>query len=122
MYFVVDQETSIENIAHVCQEYNFIPNTSIKRLLATTEQYALGTIGAIVTAAKKLGTQYTLEIKDGNSENDKEMVRLFPYKQLDYKKIIFLASIFYRKKKINMCLPESAATIISNIHNKICFH
>jgi hypothetical protein len=68
---LVDQHTSIENIAHVCQEYNFIPNTSIKILLATTEQYALGTIGAIVTTAKKLGTQYTLEIKDGNSENDK---------------------------------------------------
>jgi hypothetical protein len=50
---LVDQETSIENISPVCQQYNFIPNTSIKILLEETKQYALGTIGAIVTVAKK---------------------------------------------------------------------
>jgi len=78
----VEQETRIENTAHVCQEYKFIPNTSITILLATIEQYVFGTIGAIFTSAKKLGTQYTLEIKDHNLENDKAMVRLFPSKHL----------------------------------------
>jgi hypothetical protein len=34
---LVEQETSIENIASVCQEYNFILDTSIKRILATIE-------------------------------------------------------------------------------------
>ena len=74
---VVDQQTSIENIPPVCHEYNFIPNTSIKTLLEQTEQYVLGTIGAIVTSAKKTGTQYTLEVKDGNSENEEAIVNLF---------------------------------------------
>ena len=73
---VVGQYTSIENISLVCHEYNFIPNTSIKTLLEQTEQYVLGTIGAIVTSAKKTGTQYTLEVKDGNSENDKATISL----------------------------------------------
>ena len=50
---LVDQWTSIENISPVCQQYNFIPNTSIKIILDSTKQYALGIIGAIVTVAKK---------------------------------------------------------------------
>jgi len=118
----LDRETNIENTTPICQKYKFIPNISIKRLLEATKLYALGTIGAIVIAAKRLETQYTLEIKDDNSENNKAVVRVFPCKHLDYKKIISLTSIFYRKRKINMCLGESEATIISNIHNRICFH
>ena len=74
---IVDHHTTIENIESVCEEYFFIPNTTIKRLLATTEQYTLGTIVAIVISAKKLGTQHVLEIRNGYSENDKAMVRLF---------------------------------------------
>jgi hypothetical protein len=38
---LVEQETSIENIAPICQEYNFIPNTSIRILLATTNTMLL---------------------------------------------------------------------------------
>ena len=61
----------------VCQEYSFIPNTCIKDLLRTIDRYAVGTIGAIVTGTKKSGTQYILEIKDGNSEYDKAIVSKF---------------------------------------------
>lgn len=74
---VVDQHTSIENISPICDEYNFIPNTPIKTLLEQTEQYVLGTIGAIVTSAKKIGTQYTLEVKDGYLEIEKATASLF---------------------------------------------
>ena len=50
---LIDQHITIENITPICQKYNFILNTSIKRLLATTNQYMLGTINAIVIATKK---------------------------------------------------------------------
>jgi hypothetical protein len=47
--------------------------------------------------------QYTLEIKDGNSRKDKEMVRVSPYKHLEITKKIFplhlFGSIFYSKKR-----------------------
>jgi hypothetical protein len=49
----------------------------------------LETIGAIMTSAKKLGTQYTLEIEDGNSENDKAIVSLFQFKHLEYNRFVF---------------------------------
>ena len=56
---LVDQETSIENIPPVRQRYKFILNTSIKRLLEATKQYALGKIVVIVIATKTPRTQYT---------------------------------------------------------------
>ena len=34
---IVDHHTTIEKIEFVCEEYFFIPNTTIKILLATTE-------------------------------------------------------------------------------------
>ena len=90
---LVDQQTTIENIALVCQEYTFIPNTCIKRLLQTIDAYAVGTIGAIVTGTKKSGTQYILEIKDGNSDYDKAMVSKFPSIRLS-SKILFCCSLY----------------------------
>ena len=59
-FLLVYQETSIKNIPPICQQYIFIPNTSIKILLEATKQYALGKIGAVVIAAKTLRAQYTL--------------------------------------------------------------
>ena len=90
---VVDQQTTIENISLVCQEYGFIPNTCIKGLLQTIDTYAVGTIGAIVTGAKKSTTQYILEIKDGNSDYDKAMVRKFPSIHLS-SKILFCCFLY----------------------------
>ncbi len=64
---LVDDHTTIENIGLVCQEYAFVPNTTIKRLLQTVDTYAVGTIAAIVTGTKRSGMQHMLEINDGNS-------------------------------------------------------
>lgn len=92
---LVDQETTIENIAPGSQEYSFIPNTCIKRLLQTPDAYAVGTIGAIVTSTKKSGTQYILEIKDGHSQYDKAIVRKLPSMHLSCK-IFYSCSLYYK--------------------------
>ena len=92
---VADQQTTIENIPLVCQEYTFIPNTCIKELLQTVDKYAVGTIGAIVTSTKKSGSQYILEIKDGNSDYDKAIVSKFTSIHLSCK--IFSSCYLYCK-------------------------
>ena len=92
---VADQKTTIENIPLVCQEYTFIPNTCIKELLQTVDKYAVGTIGAIVTSTKISGSQYILEIKDGNSDHDKAIVSKFASIHLCCK--IFSSCSFYCK-------------------------
>jgi hypothetical protein len=51
-------------------------NTTIKQFTESTTSYPIGAIGAVVTAAKKVGMQYILHIKDGNSENDKATIEL----------------------------------------------
>ena len=89
---LVDEQTTIENIALVCQEYTFIPNTTIKRLLETVEPYAIGTIAAIVTGTKRSGMQYMLDIKDGNSQFDKATVSKFSSMHLACKILCFFSS------------------------------
>ena len=51
---VVDHNNRIDNREPICKEYKFIPNTTIRIVLASTYKYVLGTIGAIVTMKKKL--------------------------------------------------------------------
>ncbi len=87
---LVDGQSKIENIAQVCQEYTFTPNTTIKRLLQIVETYAVGTIAAIVTGTKTSGMQYMLEIKDGNSQYDKATVSKFATMDLPRKILCFL--------------------------------
>ena len=99
---VVDHHTTIENITSICQEYYFVPNTTIRRLILSTESYTLGTIGAIVTSAKKLGMQHVLEIKDGNSENDKATVSIFLPMHVVHKILVFF--IYLLKNNNNMYL------------------
>ena len=98
----MDHHTTIENITSICQEYYFVPNTTIRRLILSTESYTLGTIGAIVTSAKKLGMQHVLEIKDGNSENDKAMVSIFLPMHVVHKILVFF--IYLLKNNNNMYL------------------
>jgi len=43
-------------------------------LLASTDAYAAGTIGALVTGTRKTGVYYVFDIKDGDSECDKAQV------------------------------------------------
>jgi hypothetical protein len=92
---LADQQTIIQNIPPVCQQYSFIPNKCIKELLQTVDKYTIGTIGAIVTSAKKSGSQYILEIKDGNSEYDKAIVSKFASVHLCYK-IFSSCSLYYK--------------------------
>jgi hypothetical protein len=61
-------------LSPICKEYTFIPNTTIRQFADNIDMYPIGTIGVVVTLARKIGLQYTLHIKDGNTDNDKEMV------------------------------------------------
>ena len=108
---VADQQTTIENIPLVCQEYTFIPNTCIKELLQTVDKYVVGTIGAIVTSTKISGSQYILEIKDGNSDYDKAIVSKFASIHLSCKN--FSSCSFYCK--IIDLLSSHTATTVSDI-------
>jgi hypothetical protein len=72
----LDEFSVVETIIVVCKEYNFIPDTTIKQFAKNTTSYPIGTIGAVVTVAKKVGMQYILHIKDDNSENDKATIQL----------------------------------------------
>ena len=68
-------ETSIvEKIPMICSEYHFVPDTTINQIAQSNDTYPIRTIGAAVTLARKLGLQHILHIKDGESDNDKEMV------------------------------------------------
>lgn len=71
---VLTKSSIVEIIPRLCIDYKFIPSTAIKQLLASTEQYATGTIGVLVTRAKKIGLQYIVDVQDGDSEFDKAQV------------------------------------------------
>jgi hypothetical protein len=68
-------ETSIvEKVPTVCSTYRFVLDTTINQLAERNNIYPIRTIGAVVTLARKFGSQHILHIKDGESYNDKEMV------------------------------------------------
>jgi hypothetical protein len=68
-------ETSVvEKVPTVCSEYHFIPDTTINRFAERKDIYPIRTIGAVVTLARKVGSQHILHIKDGNSDNDKATI------------------------------------------------
>jgi hypothetical protein len=68
-------ETSIvEKVPTICSEYRFVPDTTINQLAQSNDTYPIKTIGAVVTLARKVGSQHILHIKDGESDNDKAMV------------------------------------------------
>jgi hypothetical protein len=70
-------ETSIvEKILVVCSKYRFVLESTISQLAQSTDIYPIGTIGAVVTLARKFGSQHILHIKDGESDTDKAMVLL----------------------------------------------
>jgi hypothetical protein len=71
----LDESSLVEKLSPVCKEYTFIPNTTIRQFADNMDMYPIGTIGAVITLARKIGLQYTLHIKDGNTDNDKGMVQ-----------------------------------------------
>jgi hypothetical protein len=66
----------VEKIPAVCSEYRLVPDMTISQLAHSSDVYPIRNIGAIVTLARKLGSQHILHIKDGESDNDKAMVLL----------------------------------------------
>jgi hypothetical protein len=67
----------VEKIPVVCSKYSFILDLTIIHIEQSTDIYPIETIGAAVTLERKFGSQHILHIKDGESDNDKEMVLLF---------------------------------------------
>ena len=66
--------STVQNIPPICKDYKFIPDTTVKQLTTNTETYPIGTIAAVVTVARKVGFQYTLQIKDGNFDDNRSTV------------------------------------------------
>ena len=66
--------SSTKNISRLCQEYKFIPSATISQLLTTVNEYPAGTIAALVVGAKKMGTQFAIDIKDGHTDIDRAQV------------------------------------------------
>ncbi|KAH9299408.1 hypothetical protein KI387_031090, partial [Taxus chinensis] len=62
---LLNESSTVESTPPLSIEYKFIPDTTVKQLLNSTEPYAIGTIAAIVTSTKQIGLQLILEIKDG---------------------------------------------------------
>ncbi|XP_057822077.1 uncharacterized protein LOC131034564 [Cryptomeria japonica] len=75
---ILKESSMVETKPSICKQYNFIPGTTIKQLLTSTNEYATGTIGALVVATKKKAFQYMIEIKDGFSDMDKATLLLHP--------------------------------------------
>jgi hypothetical protein len=71
----LDESSLIETLSPICKEYNFIPDTTIRQFADNMDVYPIGAIRVVVTLARKVGLQYTLHIKDGNTDNDKATVR-----------------------------------------------
>ena len=70
----LDESSLVETLSPICKEYSFIPDTSIKQFADNMDVYPIGAIGAVVTLTRKVGLQYTLHIKDGNTDNDKATI------------------------------------------------
>jgi hypothetical protein len=68
------ESSVIETVSPTCKEYNFIPDTTIKQFASNTNMYPINTIGVVMTLARKVGSQYNLHIKYGNTEDDKATI------------------------------------------------
>ena len=63
--------STIEKITPICKKLQLCAHYHHKAIAC---MQTIGTIGAIVKSTKQIGTQYALDIKDGNEEDDQEMV------------------------------------------------
>ena len=73
---VLKETSTVETINHICNDYNFIPNTTIRNLLNSTSNYSIGIVGALVIVAQKQGNVNILEIKDGHYDEDRAQVTI----------------------------------------------
>ena len=70
----LNETSTIETIPPICNEYTFIPNTTVKQLSKT---HSVGTIGVLVTTSRKIGIQHNLQIMDENSNDDKSKLTFY---------------------------------------------
>lgn len=73
---VLKETTNIEIIPCICNEYNFIPSSTISQLLNSPNDYPIGTVGALVVEAKKIGSLTTFELKDGHGDEDRGLITI----------------------------------------------
>jgi hypothetical protein len=71
---LLNETSVVEKVLAVCLEYHFVLDTTISQFAQKNDIYPIGTIGSVVTFARKVGSQHILHVKDGNSDNDKAMV------------------------------------------------
>ena len=72
----LNETSMVEKILAICLEYRFVLDSTISQLAQSTNIYPIGTIGAVVTLARKFGSQHILHIKDGYFDNDKSIISL----------------------------------------------
>lgn len=73
---ILTDTSTVESLPHFSTDYYFIPDTTVNQLLVATNQYPIGTVGALVVGAKKIGSQYAIDIKDGIIESDIAQVQM----------------------------------------------
>lgn len=96
---VLHEKSIIETIPAVCTEYRFVPTTTIRQLRNTTG-FGIGTVVGLVTSAKEIDSQYVLNIKDGQCQQDTASVYLFD----TFKPIFKLVQQQISKKEAPMLL------------------
>lgn len=68
------QLSTIENIPLVWKDYKIISNTTLKQLLENPSMYPIGIVVEVMTIAWKFVSQYTLQIKDWNFDENREIL------------------------------------------------
>jgi hypothetical protein len=110
-------ETSIvEKIHTICLEYHFVSDTTISQLAQSKDIYPIRTIGAVITLARKLGSQHILHIKDGESDATRQWYHS-PYPVLSFSFACPCISVKLRKYCIVPCCICNCSILI-----QICFH
>jgi len=72
----LNEASIVEKILVVFSKYCFFLDMTISQLAQSSDIYPIGTIGVVVTLARKFVSQHILHIKDGDSDSDKAMVPL----------------------------------------------
>ena len=67
----LNDASTIETIPPIFKVYNFLPTTKLNQLKTMNNVFAIGTL---VTSTRKIGSQYALNLKDGNIEEHRFVV------------------------------------------------
>ena len=100
----LNETNIVEKVPMVFSEYHFVPDTTISQIAESNDFYPIGTIGAVVTLVRKVGSQHILHIKDGDSDNDKAMV---PFSIPSF--VLYFHILIYRShltQVLNCCMLQ----------------